>query len=752
MYEMLKEQMRGFYDTMNEPETNVNFKAVRDIIAGEMDEFYAVNPNASAFLLKSRLHQSISDHFQPVIFSESPFFYEMGLRASKNWGTPDPSAPSNWLINSRSDLLNGTIQQNINSFERGGVGMTGWNSVFDIDHHCLGYSEIFSSGINGIIDYIRSEAYDGDYEKKVFCQAAEQSCISLLNIAEKFALKADELLVSGNYSKRQEKFLRMIAETARRVPAQPPQTFYEGLAALWFLREAVATLEGIGISVIGHLDRLLDPLYEEDLRSGRITESEARDLLAMWMMPTDIKFELYKSNWPETSTCAEVGGCDAEGTPVWNAVTRMILDVHEKQGFINPKLNCRFSSDSPKEYLDAVSGSILRGHNNFTLINDGVLIPALVKSGKSLEEARLYVNGGCQETMTEGVEHSAGAFYYFSLPRVFDICLLGKPDIPSEVCGPQTVESMPDLIEDSETFEEFYLSFFEELKKSLSAGTEWRRILGEHWSEIHPCPLFSATLKGCVKSGTDYTAGGAKYNPSTVCAFGLATLIDSLYAVKKSVYDEKLLKLGELRGILHSNWENNEPLRHKLIVYPKFGHGIDEIDELAARFIKDLSSFVSTLPNERGGHYQLSMFVYYAYELFSHHVRATPDGRKCGDLLSQGVAPYRLNRVKSITDSIRSLGKIDFTDLPGNSVLDVLLPVGSSINAGVLTGLVQAFARLGGPTLQPNMVSREELLDAKIYPEKHKNLVVRICGLSAYFVALTPAIQDEIINRNFYEA
>jgi formate C-acetyltransferase len=214
------------------------------------------------------------------------------------------------------------------------------------------------------------------------------------------------------------------------------------------------------------------------------------------------------------------------------------------------------------------------------------------------------------------------------------------------------------------------------------------------------------------------------------------------------VYEEKRMSLDELRNILAADWPD-EALRRQFIAYPKFGHGEDEPDTLAGEFVAELNDFVRTIENERGGRFRLSFFVYAAYSFFAPHVRATPDGRRNGDLLSQGVAPGRLRPTASVTDSIRSLHQVDFSSVAGNSVLDVQLPLGR-LESSQLIALVRSFGTLGGSTMQPNLVSVERLVDAQKHPENHPDLIVRLYGLSAYFVRLGREIQDELIKRNLY--
>lgn len=772
---LYRQELDSYYRPLRQSvlEQNEGFVQLRESIYQGMDQFAIQHPRLSGAALKAELIAKIAKHFEPVIFGNSPFFFEMGVRPAENWGTPD-RMPASWLLSRRIGRIHeDPLYRKIAGFskEAGGLGLAEWVSVFDADHHSLGTTRLLKQGVNGILEEIRSEKVGAGKEKREYLDAAEKSCKSVLLIARKFAEKAEAMAIAAEntdlYSRlaSQEpgrpvsgvlnlENLHRIASAARRVPAEPPRTFYEGLAMLWFLREVTASIEGIGISVIGSPDRQLIELYQADLASGRLVEEQTRDLIALWMLPTDVKFHVHESSWPETSTCIELGGCDEAGHPLYNELTRLFIEVHEQNHFLNPKLNCRISQDAPQEYLERIGRSILRGHNNYALLNDDVLIPAIVRAGKTPAEARRYVNGGCQETIVEGVEHSAGAYYYFNMAGALDLCFqpprAGEELLECYNGKNGSKGAIPPVIQEAANFESFYNQFMNGMTRAIAAGAVWRRILGSTWSEIHPCPFFSSTLDGCIHNGRDYTAGGAKYNPSTVAAVGLATVVDSLYAVKKAVYEEKWLPLEELRDVIASNWSGNELLRQRLIGLPKFGHGNDEVNRLADRFCAEFAGFVRGLCNERGGFYQPSFFVYYAFASFAPFVRATPDGRRAGDSLSQGIAPGRLNPAGSITDVFHSISQIDFRDYPANAVLDAQLPAGNAIEPRVIASLARAFSSMGGPTLQLNRVCLEDLRDAKVHPERHQDLVVRICGLSAYFVRLEPGVQDEIIERTMY--
>lgn len=717
-----------------------------------MDRYAAAHPDDPPCSLKARLHEEIADQFQPVLFRHTPFFWEMGLRPAQNWGTPTHRSAASWMRQRRHGRCQATeaFQRCLyfSQFEpkRQWTLWYAWD-VFDIDHHSLGSTELLRTGMNGTLRRIDERlTRPASADQLGFLRAARRSVLALLKIAGKFAERARQML-DAETDPQARAFLSSIADAATRIPAEPPRTFYEGLAMLWFMREATATLESIGISVLGHPDRQLIDLYRADLAAGRLDEAQAADLLARWMVPTDIKFQTDNNSWPETSTCMELGGCDENGCEVFNELTRLILRTHQDLGLMSPKPNCRISSSSPSEYLDLISRSILDGHNVFALLNDDVLIPACVRSGKSLREARLYVNGGCQETIVEGVEHSAGAYYYFNMARVLDLCLL-----PVEPRAPELIRSdldrrAPTPVTHAADFEAFYGHFRDALTRMIAAGAEWRAEAGALYRDIQPCPLFSTTLNGCIENARDYTAGGAKYNPACLALVGLATVVDSLLSIRRAVFDEHWLTLDQLRAALAADWRGHEALRSRLAALPKFGHADTEADAIATRLSDDLARCVATLRNERGGPYQASFFVYYAFRDMGQRTRATADGRYAGEVLSQGCSPSRVRPPDTLTAAIRSLQAIDFTLFPGNSVLDVQLPITREMQPSALSAVIRTFAQLGGPTLQPTCIRIEELKDAQAHPERHGDLTVRICGLSARFVALTPDVQNEIIGR-----
>ncbi len=399
--------------------------------------------------------------------------------------------------------------------------------------------------------------------------------------------------------------------------------------------------------------------------------------------------------------------------------------------------------------MEHIGKALLDGHNVIALLNDEVIIPALVSTGRELQDARLYINGGCQETITEGCEHSAGAVFYFNLPRVLDLSLC--PSAKTGFCE-KTRENLPEIIETAETFDVFYDRYLQNMQNMLSYVADTRRYFGKKWTDMHPCPVFSATLHGCIENGKDYTAGGAKYNPSTVAAYGFATLTDSLFAIKKAVFEDKITTLPVLRDALLKNWKGYEALQKKCRDYPKYGHSHTEADAFAGKVFQDLNAYAMTIENERGGHYVLSTFTFSHYLMGGEYVRATADGRNAGDVLGQSVGPSRIQKTESLTEAIGSLSALHLEKSGGISVLDVMLPTSGALSPSLLADVFSAFTHSGGQVLQPNFVTVEQMLDAQKNPKAHKNLTVRVCGLSVYFVNLDKVYQDDMIKRNRYES
>ena len=743
----LIDELRAYYSAHSYLQIQEGYK---NPLWAKMDEYADANPSLSAVQLKAAQYEIIAENFQPVIFKNSPFYSEMGVKPSENWGVPSYNA-GGWLFTRNVHLFrdfNPSDYEEYSACGRNAIYLT-YGPYADHDHHCFSYSIVLRYGLEYIYNKAReTERLCQNKEESEFIDAVKRGLLAVKKISEKFAQAASEMLKKVN-DVDERRFLSMITETAKEVPWRKPKTFYEGLNTLWFLREVCGSLEGIGMDVIGHPDRVLIDLYQHDIADGRITSDEAFDLVCRFLVPTDCKYdshlnvEMKAGLTQELAAVIMLGGCDAEGQEVCNDLTFMFLKAHHELKLIFPKLLCRFSKKSTQEYLDAINRDFLSGRSVISLFNDDCIIPAQIRAGKRLEDARIYVAGGCWEVMLEGYEHSAGANCYVNLPRIVDMSIHEHPEMAD-------TEIVCKELDDAADFEEVYRRLSGNVIRVIRRMCELIGTNGKIWPMVSPSPFFSSCMADCLDNRRDYTAGGGRYNPHALPLAGFANLVDSLLVIRKLCFETKRYPLDKLLEAVRADWQGYENLRAEVLTMPHFGDDNKESNALARRLHDDIFEQTRDLKNERGGQFQLAHYVYREIVDWGKKTLATPDGRFSGDVFAHGITPSRLRHISSITSTINAVSELDLTKCPADACLDINMPLGK-LNIQILAQFERAFAASQLPLLQLNCIDKTQLMDAKLHPDKYQDLIVRLCGYSARFVALQPEWQEEFINRNLYE-
>lgn len=601
-----------------------------------------------------------------------------------------------------------------------------WNNPVGLDHHALGYDVILSEGLDGLKKKAVDMLAHASDETKPFYHATIEALDILMHLSERFAHRAAEMLTTETDISVLEN-LTWIAETAGRIPKEPAKTFKEALAAIVFCRECIGTLEGIGISTYGHLDRMLYPYYKADLEAGRITEEEAKTLLADLLYYTAVRFD-EDNGYHETSTTIILGGCDRDGNVIYNDVTRMILDVEKEIRVICVKFDCRISPDHPEAYLRQLCGIQLAGLPVLVYMNDETHIAARVKHGQAVEDARGYVAGGCHEIVLGGTEVCTRADTWIGLPAL----LL------------RTLRSGT-----YDSYDAFYRAVIADVHAYHERVVACKNAAEAHWSEFDPLPLYSTTIADCLENGRDVTEGGARYSSTALSMLGAATFVDSLYALKTLCWDEGKCSQAEMCTLLEKDYADGEDLRQYILNrLPHFGSGNDDMDAFGVQVLHDLSK-VSGQTNGRGGKYYPAFYPHDIFRPLGFRTGATPDGRKAGWALSRGASPSETITGITPTDMLRSAAHIDFTEFTDSFALEVTLPrmPENEDSMAVLLGIVYGFLDAHGSTLQFNLLDPEQLLEAQAHPEEHRDLLVRVCGYSASFVTLNKETQDEIVKR-----
>lgn len=745
----------------------MSFKEEQAQFEREVDEYYATYPRDLSGL-EAELHALsaahpewlpaqrkasgyavIAERCRVKLFRHFPFYFELDTGRRRN------------------DLgeggLGGWMKREPFGQELGAKGQAWWQPgwetglvhswpVLDDNHHCIGNDNVFRGGLSGLVRAAQQRlATAADEREQSFLEAAIAGNRALIQIAERFAEEAERLLASEHDGAVRQR-LERIASSARRVPAEPPESFYEALNTLLFMREVTQELEGNGNSVLGHLDRILLPYYEHDLAEGRLTREQAQDLLRYFLAFHDVRFGMREQrSHVGTNTTVVIGGCDATGAPVFNDLTRMVIEVYRELQLVDPKLNARLSREHPVEYFDLLAELIASGSKAPALFNDEVIIEANVKVGKAREDARLYGGGGCQENLLENTEINSRATIYLNLAQVL---LMGFfPEQWEWFALRQGLTLEP--YAPGRDFADLYAAFLCNLERVLEAVIAGRNRFEREGGSYNPCPLHSSTISDCLAKARDIFEGGARYSRGSVSLCGVGTLVDSLFALREVVYERGEVSLERFREILAADFAGEEALRQFLIHrVAKFGQENPAIREFSAQVFADLARVGSGQANSRGGIYEASLFSFRQFTDMGLHTGATPDGRRAGEYLSPGMSPslLALGERCGVSQVMRALEPLDLTLYPVVAVLDLKVPaVPGSLRREMLTPVLQRFLQVGGSVLQINCVDPAVLLEAKAHPERHRDLVVRVSGYSSYFHSLPAEIQDEVIDRTLVE-
>lgn len=690
-----------------------------------LEHMYEAHKGEPSCLLKARMIRILCENCPVHLFRESPFFFEISSgRPRHSWG--GLSSPVGTFLHTKTrDLWLQPYAEELKVDREQGF-MHGWDNPVGIDHFCLGYDTILKEGIEGILKRAEDALTEAEgAQERSFLEAAIESGRALIGLAGRFEAEARRLANAAADEAARRHYLR-IADAASRVPAKPARTFYEALCTILFCRECISSVEGLGISTFGQLDRMLAPYYEADVSAGRMTTEEAKMLFHTLLIYTDVRFEAH-SSFHETSTTIIIGGCDQEGRVVYNDVTRQLLLAVLEGRYVNTKVNCRVSLGHPKEYFARLAEIQAANIPLLVMQNDDVLIPARVKCGQELEDARLYVSGGCHEIVLANTEVNTRADTWINLPRI----LLASMERGA-----------------TDGWEAFYDRALADVRAYIERIVAIKNRYEAFWSECDPLPLCSATITGCIERRKDLTAGGAKYSSTALSMVGAATMIDSLYAVKHLIWDTGKLTYEALCQAVRTDFADQEPLRQYILrKIPKYGTNHPELNAFAAKVLEDLSKMAGQ-KNARGGAYLPAFYPHDLFRLLGELTGATPDGRRSGIPLSRGCAPSEFIEGQSPLDIISSLGSIDFTNYADSFCAEITLPrMVPDVAANVFQAIMQAFLEQGGSSLQFNMLDREMLLDAQQHPEQHANIVVRVCGYSAVFIYLNKQQQDEVIQR-----
>jgi len=590
------------------------------------------------------------------------------------------------------------------------------------------------------------------YEKKEELKAIAIAADAILLFARRHAEKLHQLAQDETDPNRKAE-LEQMSRICERVPAYAPETFWEALQHYWFVHLGVITELNTWDSFNpGCLDQHLLPFYRRDLENGTLTEEKARELLqAFWIKfnnqpaPPKVGVTAQESNTYTDFCLINLGGVKETGADAANELTFLILDVIEEMHLLQPGSMVQISKKSPDRLLREALKIIKTGYGQPSLFNAEAIIQEMIRQGKSIADARNGGASGCVETGAFGKE-SYILTGYFNLPKVLEITLHNGVDprsgeqISIETGNPGEFKS----------FEELLDAYKKQLKYFVDVKIKGNRIIERLWAKYLPAPFLSILIDDCIQKGRDYNDGGARYNTSYIQGVGLGTITDSLTAIKYHLYDKRSFTSSELLAALKSNFMSAEPLRKILLnETPKYGNDDDYADDIFRQIFELYFEAVDGRPDTRGGHYRINLLSTTCHVYFGSVLGATPDGRKAGEPVSEGMSPVQGADRLGPTAVLKSASKIDHLLTGGTLLNQKFSPQMLADEDGIvkLADLIRAYFKMDGHHIQFNVVSAETLRKAQLEPDRYRDLIVRVAGYSDYFVDLGVDLQNEIIKR-----
>ena len=590
------------------------------------------------------------------------------------------------------------------------------------------------------------------YEKREELKAMAIAADAILSFAKRHAEKLRQL-VQEEVDPARKAELEHMAGICEKVPAYAPQTFWEALQHYWFVHLGVITELNTWDSFNpGRLDQHLLPFYRRDLENGTMTEEKARELLqAFWIKfsnqpaPPKVGVTAQESNTYTDFCLINLGGVKETGEDATNELTFLILDVIEEMRLLQPGSMVQISKKSPDRLLRRAIKIIKTGYGQPSLFNADAIIQEMIRQGKSITDARNGGASGCVETGAFGKE-SYILTGYFNLPKVLETTLHNGID-------PRTGEQIG--IENGDpgefkSFEELLDACKKQLKYFVDVKIKGNRIIEKLWAKYLPAPFLSILIDDCIQKGRDYHDGGARYNTSYIQGVGLGTITDSLTAIKYHLYDKRNFTSSELLAALESDFVSAESLRKILLnETPKYGNDDDYADDILRQIFELYFEAVDGRPDTKGGHHRINLLSTTCHVYFGSVLGATPDGRKAGEPVSEGMSPVQGADRLGPTAVLKSASKIDHLLTGGTLLNQKFSPQLLADEDGIakLADLIRAYFKMDGHHIQFNVVSAETLRKAQLEPDKYRDLIVRVAGYSDYFVDLGVDLQNEIIKR-----
>lgn len=640
-----------------------------------------------------------------------------------------------------------------------------WKSV-GISHTIPNLKRVLEKGISGILEDIRLRLQDRSIDKvqRASLEAMIHALQGVERYAENLAEEAVRLEKKETRPNRRKELIHL-AEICRKVPGKPAQTLDEAVNSIWIVWIALHMENAnTGLS-LGRLDQWLQPYFKKDMEK-QASDAEKRNFIqhaieltgCLIMRLTDHVPLLpdianYLFGGAASTQAITLGGVTPEGEDGVNDMTYIFLKAVELLPVRDTNINARYHTEKNSDnYLKRLCEVNVIASATPIMQSDTAMIKALKPHGYSTEEINDWAATGCVEPTIQGCHFGHTGSILLNLIAAMEMALNnGTHPLMKWNVGPETGSIEKG---DFSGFEDFFQAWRIQQQFIIDQAVELNNMLGQAHQKLRPTPLLSALIDGCIESGKDLVHGGARHNSSGTSNIGLADVTDSMMVIKKLVFDEKKVSFTKLKAAMDSDF-TNDPALHAMVRnrVALFGSGNQEALEMCRRITKTIHNCWRKHTNGRGGKYTVGFWSMSQHVAYGSLSGTLPSGRLAGKAFTPGLTPSP-KASRNFLDNLSSVARLNPEHMDNNIAFNVkLTPNPDDSREKTVENMhayVKSYFQQGGMQMQFNVVTSEMLKDAMANPDSYRNLMVRISGYNAYFVALNKDIQIELIERTEY--
>ncbi|MCI8539015.1 MAG: hypothetical protein HFF18_10220 [Oscillospiraceae bacterium] len=679
-----------------------------------------------------------TDPFEPLTEEEKtvlrdvvPYWESRSLRAKWQEACPDEAKPYDGLIT-------------------GGGAFCG-NNQFP-GHASPDYAQLLEKGTEGLISEVEARLARDCTQAQRDELTGMKLCLEALGwLGDRYAGCAEAMAEAERDPVRAAE-LREIAAVCRRVPRQPARNLWEAVQSVWFGYLSIM-LENWGTgNTFLRVDQYLYPYYQRSIETG-MREQTAYELIAMLLINCNSGCVVYSEARSHgfagnNSGCSfTTGGVKADGSCGVNEVSRLVLEAERVVNMGSDDIVVRIGPDTPDDFVLLACDVARDVGGKLKFLGDKTAISNLMLDGMTRAQANDYAVAGCTSPVVGGLSYNIPGGI-ISLPGILELALNnGVHRLTGLQLGVKTGNAA-----EFTSFDQVWEAFCAQVRHVIPFCHQIKNADKAMLSKYMPSPMQSALLPVCVERGTDVIDGGTK--PFYYFAMSLAgapNVGDSLAAIRKYVFEERVISMAELCEALSRNFEGFEDLRKLLLRAPKFGNDNPYVDTLVNQVLRFVSGVVGGTKGFHGAGSPVAAAAVTANIGLGMVCGATPDGRKAGEPISEGgISPAQGHNDHGATATMMSVAKLDHTKLRHGEVLNMRIDpeaVEGPEKLAKFEALIRAYLNAGGFLVQFNIVSTKTLREAQIHPENHRDLVVRVATYAAYFIELGAELQNDIIRR-----